>query len=179
MGRLELQKGFDLLLRAFAQCVHAHPGWTLDIVGEGSEGDRLRALAEDLKIGSKVVLRGVIKDTERILREADLFVLSSRYEGFPMALLEAMASGLPVVSFDCRSGPREMIHDGVNGVLVAPNDVEALAKAMDRLMSADDERERLGEQAVGVAEKFSLAKINQMWRSVFEEAVSGYATARH
>jgi glycosyltransferase involved in cell wall biosynthesis len=179
MGRLELQKGFDLLLRAFAQCVHAHPGWTLDIVGEGSEGDRLRALAEDLEIGSKVVLRGVIKDTERILREADLFVLSSRYEGFPMALLEAMASGLPVVSFDCRSGPREMIHDGVNGVLVAPNDVEALAKAMDRLMSADDERERLGEQAVGVAEKFSLAKINQMWRSVFEEAVSGYATARH
>ena len=171
MGRLEAQKGFDLLLRAFAKCAQAHPGWTLDIIGEGSERDQLTALANDLGIGAKVMLQGTVKDAERVLRQADLFVLSSRYEGFPMALLEAMASGLPVISFDCRSGPREMIHDGINGVLVAPNDVDALAQAMGRLMGAGDERKRLAERAVEVVEKFSLTKINQMWREVLDQAV--------
>jgi len=171
MGRLEFQKGFDLLLCAFAQCITAHPDWTLDIFGEGSEGDRLKALADDLGIADRVRLPGAIKDPERELRQADVFVLSSRYEGFPNALLEAMACGVAVVSFDCHTGPREMIQHGINGLLVSPNDVNALAKAMARLMSAEDERQRLGERAVDVAERFSLAKIAQMWRSLLEQAV--------
>ncbi len=172
LGRLSPEKGFDLLLRAFAQSTFADPDWTLDIVGEGPERDRLRALADDLGIADRVRLPGVVKDPEKVLRKAHLFVLSSRYEGFPMALLEAMACGLAVVSFDCRSGPREMIQDGVNGLLVPPNDVDALAKAMARMIGAEDERKRLGERAVAVAEKFSLAKVTQMWRSVFDHAVS-------
>src|SRR6266851_1627607 len=163
MGRLESEKGFDLLLRAFAQCAHLHPDWTLDIIGEGSERDRLWALADDMEIAQKLRLQGLVKEPERVLRQADIFILSSRYEGFPMALLEAMACGLAVVSFDCRSGPREMIHDGVNGVLVPPNDVDALAQAMGRLMGAKNERKRLGDQAIGVVERFSLANVAQMW----------------
>jgi GalNAc-alpha-(1->4)-GalNAc-alpha-(1->3)-diNAcBac-PP-undecaprenol alpha-1,4-N-acetyl-D-galactosaminyltransferase len=172
MGRLEPEKGFDLLLRAFAQCTDAHPEWTLDIFGEGSERDRLTILANDMGIAHRVSLRGVVKDPERVLRLADLFVLSSRYEGFPMALLEAMACGLPVVSFDCRSGPSEMIHDEISGILVPPNDVSALAKAMSRLMGSEDIRKGLGARAIGVVERFSLAKVAQMWRRVFEQAVS-------
>jgi glycosyltransferase involved in cell wall biosynthesis len=172
MGRLEAQKGFDLLLRAFAHCAKAHPDWTLDIVGEGSERDRLRALADDLGIADKLRLPGIVKHPERLLQQADLFVLSSRYEGFPMALLEAMTCGLPVVSFDCRTGPREMIKNGVNGLLVAPDDVDALAEAMARLMGSEDERKRLGKQAVAVANEFSVARVAQMWRSVFDQIVS-------
>jgi GalNAc-alpha-(1->4)-GalNAc-alpha-(1->3)-diNAcBac-PP-undecaprenol alpha-1,4-N-acetyl-D-galactosaminyltransferase len=125
-------------------------------------------LADHLGIADRVRLPGVIKDPERVLRQSDFFVLSSRYEGFPMALLEAMACGLPVVSFDCHSGPREMIQNGVNGLLVPPNDVDALAKAMAHLMGNEHERKRLGEQATAVAEKFSLAKVTQMWRSLLE-----------
>jgi GalNAc-alpha-(1->4)-GalNAc-alpha-(1->3)-diNAcBac-PP-undecaprenol alpha-1,4-N-acetyl-D-galactosaminyltransferase len=172
MGRLESQKGFDLLLCAFAQCITAHPDWTLDIFGEGSERDRLKALAYDLGIADRVTLPGTIKDPERVLRQADIFILSSRYEGFPNALLEAMACGLAVISFDCRSGPREMIQHGVNGLLVPPNDVEALAKAMAHLMGNEDQRKRLGERAVAITEEFSLARVNQMWRSVFDRAIS-------
>jgi GalNAc-alpha-(1->4)-GalNAc-alpha-(1->3)-diNAcBac-PP-undecaprenol alpha-1,4-N-acetyl-D-galactosaminyltransferase len=171
MGRLESQKGFDLLLCAFAQYVTAHPDWTLDIFGEGSERDHLKALADDLGIADRVRLPGTIKDPERVLRQADIFVLSSRYEGFPNALLEAMACGLAVIGFDCRSGPREMIQHGVNGLLVPPNDVDALAKAMAQLMGAEEQRKRLGERAVAISEQFSLAKVNQMWRSVLDQAV--------
>jgi GalNAc-alpha-(1->4)-GalNAc-alpha-(1->3)-diNAcBac-PP-undecaprenol alpha-1,4-N-acetyl-D-galactosaminyltransferase len=173
MGRLEFTKGFDLLLRAFAKCAEHYPDWTLDIFGEGSEHDRLTALADNLGIADKVRLPGTTKHPEEVLRKADVFVLSSRYEGFPMVLLEAMTCGLPVVSFDCRSGPREMIDDGVNGLLVPPNDVDALAEAMAALMGDEDERKRLGEWATAVAEKFSLARVTQMWRSVFDQAVSG------
>jgi GalNAc-alpha-(1->4)-GalNAc-alpha-(1->3)-diNAcBac-PP-undecaprenol alpha-1,4-N-acetyl-D-galactosaminyltransferase len=171
MGRLESQKGFDLLLQAFAQCTYDHPDWTLDILGEGSERDHLRGSADHMGIGHKVRLPGIVKNPERVLRQADLFVLSSRYEGFPNALLEAMACGLPVVSFDCCSGPREMIQDRVNGVLVPPNDVGALAKAMAHLMGDEQERKRLGERATAVADKFSLARVTEMWRSLLGSVV--------
>ncbi len=175
MGRMESQKGFDLLLKAFAQCADAHPAWTLNIIGQGSERDRLSALANEIGIAHRVKLQGLVKEPEKMLRQADMFVLSSRFEGFPMALLEAMACGLPVLSFDCRSGPGEIIRDGFDGILVPPEDVDALAKAMSHLMGAESERKRLGEHAIGVVERFGLAKIEQMWRSTLDQAV--FATA--
>jgi GalNAc-alpha-(1->4)-GalNAc-alpha-(1->3)-diNAcBac-PP-undecaprenol alpha-1,4-N-acetyl-D-galactosaminyltransferase len=171
IGRLEPQKGFDMLLKAFAQCVQQHPGWTLTIIGDGGERDRLRALAAVLHIDDLVRWECAVKEPEKELHRSDLFVLSSRYEGLPMVLLEAMACGLPVVSFDCPSGPREIIHDGEDGLLVPANEIDALAAAMSRLMSSDDDRKRLGERAAQVVERFGLAKIADMWAAVFEQAL--------
>jgi GalNAc-alpha-(1->4)-GalNAc-alpha-(1->3)-diNAcBac-PP-undecaprenol alpha-1,4-N-acetyl-D-galactosaminyltransferase len=179
IGRLEEQKGFDLLLKAFAQCVQQHPGWTLKIIGEGSERDPLQELAGALQIADRVSWERAVKQPEKELHRSDLFVLSSRYEGFPNVLVEAMACGLPVISFDCPSGPREIINDGEDGLLVRPNDIDALVQAMSHLMSSEDERKRLGEHAIRVVERFGLARIADMWTSVFEQALgSGRHTDR-
>ena len=171
MGRMVPQKGFDLLLRAFALCAERNPTWTLRIYGDGDERKRLRDLAADLLIATRVEFNQNTPEPEKVMQESDLFVLSSRYEGFPMVLLEAMACGLPVISFDCLSGPREMISSEIDGVLVPAENVEALAHAMDRLMRNEDERLRLGVRAVAIAERFGLAQVAEMWKNVFTEVL--------
>ena len=177
MGRMEPQKGFDMLLRAFAQCAPKYPDWCLKIVGEGSERQRLNTIVAELQLKDRITLERVVKEPEKVLRSSDLFVLSSRYEGFPMVLLEAMACGLPVVSFDCPSGPGEMIRQGVDGFLVPPNDVDALAATLDRLMGAQDERQRLGKRAAEVIDRFGLPSVMGLWNEVLTKAVQGNAVS--
>jgi GalNAc-alpha-(1->4)-GalNAc-alpha-(1->3)-diNAcBac-PP-undecaprenol alpha-1,4-N-acetyl-D-galactosaminyltransferase len=162
-GRLHHQKGFDLLLDAFASCTDRHPEWSLVIFGEGPERTELELRVRALGIGTKVQLPGEVKGLRSLYEHADLFVLSSRWEGFPNVLLEAMARGLPVVSTDCPSGPADMIEDGRNGLLVPPNDVGALTRAMDELMSEEGLRRRLAENARDVSQRFSVERIMRRW----------------
>jgi GalNAc-alpha-(1->4)-GalNAc-alpha-(1->3)-diNAcBac-PP-undecaprenol alpha-1,4-N-acetyl-D-galactosaminyltransferase len=171
MGRLVPVKGFDVLLQAFARCAPSYPDWILRIVGDGPERGRLQALADKLGISPRVKLDPFLKEPETAFKSAGLFVLSSQYEGFPNVLLEAMACGLPVISFDCPNGPREIIRDGLDGILVPAANLEALAKAMDRLMGAENERKRLAASAIQVAERFGLTKIVAMWQEVLDEAI--------
>jgi len=154
MGRLARQKGFDMLLDAFARVAPRHPEWRLAIIGEGEEREGLSARAEALGIADRLDLPGRLAQPFGALAKADVFVLSSRHEGFPNALLEAMALGLPAVSFDCPNGPGEIITDGTDGVLVEPENTGALAAALERLMTDGAERERLGRSAVEAARRF-------------------------
>lgn len=167
-GRLDPQKGFDLLIDAFAAIAPRHPDWTLAIWGEGPEREALVARADS--ISARVTFPGVYREPEEAFRDAGLFVLSSRYEGFPNVLLEAMAHGLPVLATDCPSGPGEIVRDGENGKLVPAGDPSALARGLDAMLADPALRGRLAARAPEVVHRFGLDAVLDLWERALDEA---------
>ena len=165
VGRLLPEKGHDILIRAFARIAGEFPQWRLMIVGEGREREALVALARDLGLGARVTLTGWMAAPEEVLARAGVFVMSSHYEGFSNALLEAIGAGLPVVSTAC-GGSEEMIDEGANGFVVPVNDIAALARAMHRLMSEPALRERMGASAVTVSQRYTPRAVMPLWDAV-------------
>lgn len=168
MGRLSSEKGFDLLLEAFAKLAPMHPDWDLTIWGQGELHDELTRHRDALGLAERVRLPGATRTPREKLAESDLFVLSSRYEGFPNALCEAMATGLPVVSYACRVGPSTIVTNEVDGILVPAEDVDALAAALSRLMSDEALRCRLGAEAVSIVDRFSLPNVASQWEALVQ-----------
>ncbi len=178
VGRLTPEKGFDLLLRAFARVQERFPQWRVCIIGEGPEREPLQRLAGDLQLGDRVQLLGQVADVESWMARAGLMLHPSRREGFPNSVLEAMAMGAAVVCADCRSGPAELITDGVNGRLVPVDDLEALVRTMSDLMADATRRSQLGAQAVQVRSRFDQAAIMQRWESYLVPHASPAAETR-
>ena len=169
MGRFTEEKGFDKLLIAFSKICDRHPDWILEIWGDGPLRSNLEHLIGNLNIGNQVLLPGKTKEPWVQMQRSDLFVLSSRYEGFPNVLLEAMALGLPVISFDCPNGPKDIIQNNINGLLVAPGDVEELSQVMSQLMQDENERYRLSSSAIEVSSRFSIAKTMGLWEALLTQ----------
>ncbi|MGK7935218.1 MAG: glycosyltransferase family 4 protein [Xenococcaceae cyanobacterium] len=166
MGRLTHQKGFDLLLKAFATIAPQYPDWQLLILGEGELRPDLEKLREQLKLVDRVCLPGLIANPFPLLSQGELFVLSSRYEGFGNVIIEAMACGLPVISTDCPSGPREIIRHGIDGLLIPNQDHNSLAQAMASLMEDKQRRQQLAQEAKQGLNKFYPETIISRWESL-------------
>ena len=166
VGRLTPQKGFDRLVRAFAPVAAAHPEWTLRICGNGPRRVPLRHLVRRLALATRVQRPGAVERIDKEMTRASVYVLSSRFEGFPMVLLEAMSMGLAIVSFDCPTGPRELLDDSRTGLLVPEGDVAALAAAIERVVTDRELRARLGAAAREASRVYAPDRVGARWREL-------------
>lgn len=171
VGRYVYQKGFDLLLQAWAKMENQHSDWELVVYGMGDR-DPYEQIIDDLRIDrSRCHLYGSTPDIKKEYLNSSLFVFSSRFEGFGMVLIEAMACGLPVVSFDCSCGPKDIVRPDEDGILVPSGDTDSLADAMHRLMSDDGLRKDMASKAIINVRRFQLDEIAQRWKTLFNSVV--------
>lgn len=168
VGRLHPQKAYDILIPAFAEASAIRAEWRLEILGEGPLLASLQDLAEKQGVARRVIWRGRVENALSFYQTASIFVLASRHEGTPNAMLEAMACGLPVVVSDASPGPLEYIEDGVTGLVVPVENTRALANALRRLMDDNELRSRLGQKAKERVADCELSKAIQIWEQVIE-----------
>ena len=169
VGRLDYQKSFDRLIQVWEKMHQQMPEWRLDIFGQGEWKDMLQRMIDERGLEASVNLNAPTKDIGKEYSESSMIVMSSHYEGFPMVMIEAMACGLPAVCFDFKCGPRDIIIEGENGLIVPDGDIDGLAEAMIRLMRDDDLRKRMGENAKKVVEKYSEDRVMGLWVNLYEE----------
>jgi glycosyltransferase involved in cell wall biosynthesis len=163
LGRLTRQKGFDLLVQSFMALASKHPDWELVIYGEGPNRGALERLRKEGGCEARISLPGTTKDSLGALRQASLFALASRYEGYPNALLEALGCGLPVVATACAGGTAEILANGVHGMLVPPDDVCSLTAALDAMMSDPDLRKDYASRARAAVVNLDVAVVGKRW----------------
>jgi glycosyltransferase involved in cell wall biosynthesis len=168
-GRFRYQKGFELLIPAWAETAKAHPDWRLRLRGRGHLESRYRGLIEQYGLEDSVTIEGPAEDIGADMAEAAVFVLSSRFEGFPLILLEAMSKGMGVVSFDCPTGPADIVDDHRNGLLVPHEDVEGLARAIREIVEDEELRRRMAGAAVETAQEYTIEAIGPLWEELLAE----------
>ncbi|MEO3810540.1 glycosyltransferase family 4 protein [Sphaerisporangium sp. B11E5] len=168
-GRLVAQKGFDMLIPAFRQVADANPNWELRIFGSGPKEERLTTLIKEHGVEDTVHLMGRTQNLPDELTAASIYVLSSRFEGLPMVMIEAMNHALPVAAFDCPTGPADVLTHEKNGLLVPPDDIDALAAALNRLIADRDLRVRLGTAARERARDYTPEVVMPQWESLFRD----------
>lgn len=167
VGRLDYQKSFDRLIQVWEKVHQQMPEWRLDIFGQGEWKDMLQRMIDERGLEASVNLNAPTKDIGKEYSESSMIVMSSHYEGFPMVMIEAMACGLPAVSFDFKCGPKDIIRHGVNGLLVKNGDIQGLADAMMKLIGDEALRKQMSVEARMVTETYSEEKVMGKWISLF------------
>lgn len=164
VGRLTSQKGFDLLIEAWSLVCQNRQDWILRIVGDGEDEAMLKNLAQELGVANFIEFLPSTRDIEQYYRSASLYCMSSRYEGLPMVLIEAQMYGLPIVSFDCDTGPSDVIENKKNGFLVKPESIEELAEKISMLINIDNDVYKEISNACKLrSEDFLIVKIINKW----------------
>lgn len=172
IGRYAYEKGNDLLLKAWAKVEKSCTDWILDIYGMGNQAP-YRALMHDLGIDeARCHLHGSLTDVKDVYLDSSVFTLPSRFEGFGLVIIEAMACGVPVVAFDCENGPRNIISSNQDGILVRPFDIDKYAESLLRLMKDDQLRFKMGNRAHSSSKHYLIEDIAQQWKKLFDEVMA-------
>lgn len=171
LGRLEYEKGFDLLIKAWSRVIVLYPIWKLDIYGTGSFEKKLNNLIGELGLTDSVQLRGVTQQVSYELMNSSFYVLPSRYEGLPLVMLECLACGLPMVAFDCETGPSDIIEDNDCGLLVKNGDIEELSLKIIDMINMAEKRLVLSKACTLKSEKYAVDNIMSSWKNLFESMV--------
>lgn len=169
VGRIAAQKNHASLVRAWERVAETHPDWKLAIYGDGELMEALRTQVAEAGLEESVLLKGRVDEVSERMAECSIFVLTSRFEGFGLVLTEAANVGLPMVSYACPCGPRDIISDGTDGMLVPPEDEESLARALKKLMGSEPLRRRMGEAALQTARRYDPATIARQWMELFNK----------
>ena len=160
-------KGFDLLIQAWAKIAQSHPDWKLQFIG-ATDGHHISEMVKSYKLDKQVNFLGWTNEIDKTLQTKSIFVLSSRREGFPCCLLEAMSQGCACVAFDCKTGPNEIITNGKSGLLARNGDVDDLAAKLQLLIEDDEQRQRLSDGAVEEVKRFDKELIMKQWDELIE-----------
>ena len=171
VGRLTKQKGFDLLLESWKIVASEHNDWNLVIVGEGEEYESLNNKIKSIGIEASVSIKPFTREIQEHYKNSSIFVLSSRYEGFGLVVLEAQAFGLPVVAFDCPTGPRNIINDGVDGYLVENENIEELSEKISMLIKDKNIRSEVGQNAIKNSDRFKIENIINKWENLINSNI--------
>lgn len=169
VGRFSKEKGYDNLVEVAKKVLKKHEQWKWYIYGDGDTFSEIEQQIKREKLDKQVILKGEVSDVSSIYGQAAMFVLTSYREGLPLVLLEAKANHLPCVSFDIISGPKEIIRDGIDGILIPPYNKEKMAEEIERLICDASLRERMSEKAEENLSKFSEKEIMQQWKQLIEE----------
>lgn len=171
VGRLDCQKGFDRLLRIWSRVMgdKSLAGWRLDIFGQGEWRGMLDGMAGSLGIEDSVTIHRPVRNITGEYVKSSILAMTSSYEGFPMVMIEAMSAGLPAVAFDFKCGPKDIIRDGENGILVESFDEAAFAESLASLMRDAEKRKMMGRNARDVVERYSEDKVMNMWMGLFNK----------
>ncbi|WP_260258182.1 glycosyltransferase family 4 protein [Elizabethkingia bruuniana] len=169
VGRYDYQKGFDELINIWKEVYAKHPDWSLDIFGHGPLKDELQSLIDQLGLTKTIHLCAPVKNIEQEYLNSSILAMTSRYEGLPMTLLEAQVCGLPLVSYACKCGPRDIIKDGINGYLIEENDQEEMIEKLIHLINDGELRKQMGEASYKLSDNYSEDRIMQQWIDLFKE----------
>lgn len=169
IGRYAEEKGQDLLIEAWSKIAKKHPDWEVNIYGNGELESKFKDLIEEYGIKASFKLNAPSKNIQEKYLESSIYVMSSRFEGFGLVLIEAMSCGLPCISFNCPHGPAEIISDGENGILVENGNIDKLAKAIEVLINNEEKRIKMGQRAQAMVQKYAPDSIMKMWVELFNE----------
>lgn len=169
MGRISKQKQYDVMLRIWQKVLEKNPDWNLVVYANGGKPEKLKKLAKKLNIESNFEVHPTTREVEKELVNSSIYLMTSKYEGFPLVLLEAMSCGLPPISFACKCGPKDMITDGVDGFLIEPGKESAFVEKINLLIENENSRKEMGKNAIRNIQRFSEDKVMKKWNDLFLE----------